>query len=288
MDVISEALGTKGHKNKKPAYCHVCHLAKQKKLSFLSENNICNTNFELLHIDVWGPFSVETVEGYKYFLTIVDDHFRATWIYLLKHKSDVLTVFPAFIKQVETQYNTKVRAVRSDNKELQFTQFYQENGIVSFHSCPETPEQNSVVECKYQHILNVARALLFQSNMLSHWGDCAMTAVSLINRTPSQLLYNKTPYEVLTGKKPDYSKIRIFGCLCYASTSQKQRHKCQPRSPAGYKGYKIMDLESNVIFISRNVEFHENVFPLADSKTNDVAADSFTPLDPLPSGIPFP
>ncbi|XP_010424680.1 PREDICTED: uncharacterized protein LOC104709822 [Camelina sativa] len=200
LDVISEVLGTTGHKNKKPAYCHVCHLAKQKKLSFISENNIFNSTFELLHIDVWGPFSVETVEGYKYFLTIVDDHSRATWVYLLKNKSDVHTVFPAFVNQVENQYNTKVKSVRSDNaKELAFTQFYQSRGIVSYHSCPETPEQNSVVERKHQHILNGARALLFQSNVpLAYWGDCVLTTVFLINRTPSQLLSNKSPFELLT------------------------------------------------------------------------------------------
>jgi len=57
------------------------------------------------------------VDGYKYFLTtiIVDDHSRATWIYLLKSKSEVLTIFPDFIKQVENQYKVKVKVVRSNN-----------------------------------------------------------------------------------------------------------------------------------------------------------------------------
>ena len=234
LDVISEVLGTTRHKNKSVDFCHVCHLAKQRKLPFPSPNNICNSNFELLHIDIWGPFSVETVEGYRYFLTIVDDHSRATWIYLLKNKSEVLKVFPDFIQQVENQYKVKVKSVRSDNaSELNFTKFYQEKGIMAYHSCPETPEQNSVVERKHQHILNVARALMFQSQVpLSLWGDCVLTAVFLINRTPSQLLSNKTPYEVLTGTPPQYSQLKTFGCLCYSSTSPKQRHKFQPRARA--------------------------------------------------------
>ena len=115
LDVISESLGTTKHKNKGSDYCHVCHLAKHRKLSFPSQNNVCNEIFEMLHIDIWGPFSVETVDGYQYFLTIVDDHSRATWIYLLKTKSEVLTIFHDFIQQVENQYKVKVKAVRSDN-----------------------------------------------------------------------------------------------------------------------------------------------------------------------------
>lgn len=67
LDLIADKLETMKQKNKGNSYCHICHLAKQKKLSFPSPNNICNSNFELLHIDVWGPFSVETVDRYKYF-----------------------------------------------------------------------------------------------------------------------------------------------------------------------------------------------------------------------------
>lgn len=120
----------------------------------------------------------------------MDDHSRATWIYLLRTKDEVIRIFPKFITQVETRYGVKVKQVRSDNaKELRFDQFYQEKGITTYHSCPETPEQNSVVERKHQHILNVARSLLFQSHVpLSLWGDCVLTVVFLINRTPSKLL----------------------------------------------------------------------------------------------------
>lgn len=158
LDLISDALGTTRQKNKGKSYCHICHLAKQKNLSFPSSKNMCSTIFGLLHIDVCGLFSVEIVDGYRYFLTIVDDHSRATWVYLMRTKNEVLTIFPAFIAQVENQYNTKVKFGRSDKApELKFTSFFQEKGIIPFHSCPETPEKNSVVERKHQHILNIAR-----------------------------------------------------------------------------------------------------------------------------------
>jgi transposase InsO family protein len=123
---------------------------------------MCKAAFDLVHIDTWGPFYVLTKDGFRYFLTIVDDFSRATWNYLLKNKSDVLHAFPTFINMVHTQYQTKLKSVRSDNAhELKFTDLFAAHGIVAYHSCPETPEQNSVVERKHQHILNVARALLF-------------------------------------------------------------------------------------------------------------------------------
>ena len=286
MESITNVLGIK-QSNNKGVHCSICPLAKQKHLPYISQNNICENVFDLLHIDIWGPFSVPTTEGYRYFLTIVDDQSRLTWIYLLRTKSEVLKVFPDFLKMVETQYKAVVKGVRSDNApELQFTELYKSKGIQSYHSCPETPEQNSVVERKHQHILNVARSLMFQAHLpLEYWGDYVLTSVFLINRLPTPLLQNKSPFQVLMNKKPEYKGLRVFGCLCYSSTSSKNRHKFQPRSkaclflgyPAGYKGYKLLDLETHTIHISRNVVFHEDIFPFTTGISNP--PDFFSMLD---------
>lgn len=75
----------------------------------------------------------------------------------------------------------------------------------------------------------------------------------------------------MLNKSPDYSLLRNFGCLCYVFTLQKDRNKFLPRDrpcaflgyPSGFKGYKVLDLDTHSVSISRNVVFYEHVFPFA-------------------------
>lgn len=135
--------------------------------------------------------------------------------------------------------------------------------------------------------------LLFQSHVpLIYWSDCIYTVVFLINRTPSLLLGNKIPYELLIRKSPDHSFLKSFGCLCYASTLPKDRNKfsAMPDAcvflgyPSCYKGYKVLHLDSNRITITRNIVFHEHDFPFKnDAHTNERSSDFFAKTT-----MPFP
>ena len=133
---------------------------------------------------------------------------------------------------IQTQYHSKIKTIRSDNApELAFPELLKEHGMLHHFSCAYTPQQNSVVERKHQHILNVVGSLLFQSNIPRvYWSDCIITTVFLINQFPSPLLDFKAPYELLTGKTLDYKLLKSFGCLCYVSTHVHERNKFSPRS----------------------------------------------------------
>lgn len=111
-----------------------------------------------------------------------------------------------------------------------------------------------------------------------------MAATFLINRTPSPILNNNTPYEVPYKEAADYSLIRVFGCLAFASTLTANRNKFQPRARmcvflgyhSGVKGYKLYDVVSKQIFSSRDVMFHEDIFPF-----HTVVKDNHL-IDPFP------
>lgn len=118
----------------------------------------------------------------------------------------------------------------------------------------------------------------------------------MINRKPSPLLDNKSPFEKLLGKTLDYTLLRSFRCLCFASTNTKDRTTFSPRAilcvflgyPSGVKGYKVLDLESHSIIVSRNVVFKEKVFPFKTSDLLSKSVDMFlNTILPLPVPLHF-
>lgn len=253
--------------------CDVCHKAKQTRETFPISQKSTVSLGDLVHLDVWGPYKVLTIGGFKYFLTIVDDFTRATWVYLLKSKDEVFNCFLAFFKVLQNQFGVKIKTIRSDNG-TEFVNSHMKNfciteGILHQTTCAYTPQQNGVVERKHRHILNVARSLVFEAGLpLKYWGDAVLTAVFLINRTPSSILDGKTPFELVYKRKPKLDHLRVFGCLCFA-TKLNQSDKFSERAEKcvllGYavdkKCYKLLSLDSSSILFSRDVKFYESLFP---------------------------
>ena len=124
------------------------------------------SSFHLIHMDVWGPFSIPTTAGHKYFLTLVDDATRATWLLLMKAKFEVKVLLVSFYNMVCIQFGTKIKAFRFDIAlEFKLPEFYSDHDIIHQITCVYAPQQNSVVERKHQHILSTARALQIQSGL---------------------------------------------------------------------------------------------------------------------------
>ena len=111
--------------------CQIYPLAKQKRLPFLLSKNKSSRAFQLVHIDIWGPFSVSSYSGYRFFLTIVDDYTRFTWLFLMKSKSETRAILTNFLAYIHTHVNTNIQTLISDNgQEFNIHVFYQEHDII--------------------------------------------------------------------------------------------------------------------------------------------------------------
>jgi hypothetical protein len=254
--------------------CETCTLAKSHRVTYPVHLNKKDTPFSLIHSDVWGPSPIHSIPGFRWFVFFVDDCTRMTWLYLLKHKDEVFSVFKSFHAMVNTQFSAKIQVLRSDNGgeyvNHQFHDYFNLHGILHETSCPQTPQQNGIAERKNRHILETARALLINAHAPSrYWTDAVTTAVHLLNRLPSKVLGFQTPLQALAKHTPLPSVLmlppRVFGCVAYVHLHKNQRTKLDPCARRclflGYafhqKGYRCYDPASNRIYISMDVTFME-------------------------------
>ena len=258
--------------------CSVCLHSKQQKMPFPISLNRALQCFDLIHIDLWGAYRIPALNGATYFLTILDDHSRVVWTFLLHNKLQVAKVVADFLEMIETQFHIKVKSIRSDNgTELikeQCLNLFAHKGILHQRSVPHVPQQNGRVERKHKHLLEISRALRFHANLpKKFWGDCLLAATHLVNMLPIKILQWKSPYEVMFHKPPLYHTLRVFGCLCYAYNMNIHKDKFDTRArkciflgyPYGQKAYKVYDLHTHTTFVSRDVVFFENTFPYPTS-----------------------
>ena len=230
-------------------FCDACEYAKHTRNSYPLNNNKSTIPFMTIHSDVWGPTQTPSLSGSRWFVTFIDCCTRMTWVYLLKAKSEVFSCFQLFHKMICTQFDTKIKILRTDNgteyMNKNFDAYLESNGIIHQTSCPYTSAQNGVAERKNRHLLEVARSLMFTMNLPKpYWGDAILVAAYLINRMPLKTLDFQSPLEALKGKNEYIVPPKVFGCVCFVHT--KNAGKLDPRALKcvfiGYsptqKGYK--------------------------------------------------
>jgi hypothetical protein len=97
----------------KELVCDACQQAKSHQLPYSKSSNVSRYPLELIHSDVWGP-APESVGWFKYYVSFVDEFNKFTWIYLIKHKSEVFQKFQEFQAHVERLFERKILSVQSD------------------------------------------------------------------------------------------------------------------------------------------------------------------------------
>ncbi|GJZ31837.1 retrovirus-related pol polyprotein from transposon TNT 1-94, partial [Tanacetum coccineum] len=207
--------------------CLACQLGKSKKYSHKPKSK--NTNMEVLHtlhMDLCGPMRVQSINGKKYILVIVDDYSRFTWVKFLRSKDETPEFVINFLKQIQVGLNKTVRYIRTDNGtefvNQVMSKYYEGVGIFHQKSVPRTPQQNGVVERRNRTLVEAARTMLiFSKAPMFLWAEVVATACYTQNRSLIHTRHNKTPYELVHDKKPDLTFLRVFGALCYPTNDSE-------------------------------------------------------------------
>src|SRR6266498_5572185 len=119
---------------------------------------------ELLHMDLFGPTTYKSIGGNLYYLVIVDDYSRYSWVFFLQEKSETMGIFKKFAKRAQNLFENTIVKIRSDNgsefKNSHIDDYCDEHGIKHELSSTYTREQNSVVERKNKTLITLARSML--------------------------------------------------------------------------------------------------------------------------------
>ncbi|GKA04546.1 retrovirus-related pol polyprotein from transposon TNT 1-94 [Tanacetum coccineum] len=253
-------------------FCEPCVLGKQTKVSFVKSRNTRKLHsLELVHTDVYGPTSVASIGGSRYYVAFIDDSSRKVWVYFLKNKPEVFNTFKKWKAAVENETNLRVKCLKSDNgreySSREFIEYCAENRIRMLKTVPKTPQQNGVAKRMNRTLNERAKSMrLHAGPPKMFWEDSVTTATYLINRGPFVPLGFRIPEEEWQGKEVILAHLRVFGCDSYVKVKDVVRDKLDAKSVKctfiGYGSdemeYRFWDSKSHKVVRSIYVTFNED------------------------------
>nr|GFB43538.1 retrovirus-related Pol polyprotein from transposon TNT 1-94 [Tanacetum cinerariifolium] len=220
--------------------CPSCELGKSKRASHPPKPIPNSTShppkpipnsrqrLHLLHMDLCGPMRIASINGKRYVLVIVYDYSRYTWVHFLRSKDEVPEVIIKFLKRITVLLQ--------------------------------------VVERRNWRLVEAARTMLILSRApLFLWAEAIATACFTQNRSIIHRRFNKTPYELINGRKSDISFIHVFGGLCYPKNDREDIGKLGAKGDIGFFigysadscAYRIYNRRTKKIMETMNVSFDE-------------------------------
>ncbi|GJS36842.1 putative ribonuclease H-like domain-containing protein [Tanacetum coccineum] len=253
--------------------CIACNKGKQHKASYkaITAVSTISAPLQLLHMDLFGPTSIRSIDHKYYSLVVTDDFSRFTWVFFLGTKDETYGILKNFITFIENQLTKKVKAIRCDNgtefKNFQLIELCGSKGIRRDYSNARTPQQNGVAERKNRTLIEAARTMLADSKLPTmFWTEAVSTACYVLNRVLVTKPHNKTPYELVSGKVPNISHLKPFGCLVTILNTSDHLGKFEGKADEGFivgyaahsKAYRVYNLSSKKIEETLNLRYLED------------------------------
>ena len=202
--------------------CEICVMAKKHKLQSHIPVRKASRPLQRVYMDFWGP-SKETMGDARYFLSIIDDCTRFSWLFVKpdRHVKNLIQTLDTWLPWVQRQSGQMLLVIRTNNaREFKALEVWgQPKGIEFEFIEPGTPQQNGVASRFNKIVLEIARALLFDAKVhKKYWKYAVLYANYLRNRTTmikdseDENGRRKTPHELWFGYPPDLSNLRAWGC----------------------------------------------------------------------------
>jgi hypothetical protein len=259
-----------------PTVCRGCEVGKSTCKPFsASSTKRTSAILEVVHSDLAGPMQTKSLQGSYYTATFIDDHSKLAVVYFIALKDQFAKVFKMYLSWAETQTTLKLKALHSDRggeymaKAVQDT--LKQRGIEHHLTMPGSPQSNGKAERFNHTITDTAMAMLHTAGLSFGFWEYAMNAaVHIYNRSPTRTLKWHTPFEVwYSGKVPDVSHLRVFGCKGYMHVPADKCRKLDAKAievtlvgfEPGAKGYQLWDKQTHSVRLSRDVMFDESSFP---------------------------
>ena len=218
--------------------CKTCTAGKMNQMRNRNPDRRAKAPLDLVHSDLAGPINPVGKDGFSYALSFVDDFSGVIMIYFLKNKSNTVEATQQFLADMAPL--GQVKCIRSDNggefTSHRFKSLLRENKIKHETCAPYSPHQNGTAERAWFSLFNMARCLLLDAKLPKMlWTYAVMASAYIRNRCFNDRL-GKTPYEAMTGLRPNLSNMHVFGAVCYAYIQNPK--KLEPRSREGiFVGY---------------------------------------------------
>ncbi|KAJ9551704.1 hypothetical protein OSB04_015749 [Centaurea solstitialis] len=249
--------------------CSACQLGKMKRVSHKSKlEHGTEKPLQLIHMDLCGPMRVQSINGKKYVLVMVDDYSRYTWVKFLRSKDEAPEIIISVLKEVQVNLQSQVQKIRSDHgtefKNKVLGGYLESVGIKHTFAAVRTPQQNGVVERRNRTLVEAARTMLTYSKLpMFLWAEAVDTACYTQNRSIVNNRFGKTPCELINNQVPNIGHFRVFGCRCFVLNDREDRHKLQAKSDEaifiGYSknsiAYRVYNKRTKLVMESSNVKF---------------------------------
>ena len=138
-------------------FCESCLCNKSQRLPFGDSSLQSSGPLDLVYIDVWGPSPIKSIDGFFYYVIFVDHFTKYVWLYPLRLKFDVYTIFLHFKAVVENFFEQSIITVYSDGggEYTSLKEFLSTNGIQHLKTPPHTPQHNGTAERRHKHMLTL-------------------------------------------------------------------------------------------------------------------------------------